>query len=115
MAKKGLLALVFESPNFIQPLEKFWNSFEEDPSDPCDLLLKQVIEWHHERGSLDVDALQNHLGQEDLGDLLAQILLGEPVPSNRQKAFDEYCQKIRYHQLQKQILKQVNQLKEVPG
>jgi DNA primase len=118
IAKKGLLALVFESPEFAAPTGEFWRAVRRDPGDegdPMDSLLDRLAAWCAEMQAFRPEPFREKMEKEGFSELLARILVGEPVPANQKKAFGEYCQTIRYHLVQRLIALQLSQLKEQEG
>lgn len=115
LAKQGLLALVFEAPEFAPPAVEFWNGLKrdlQDEDDPVDPLLDRLAAWCAERQAFRPEPFREKMEKEGFSEVLARVLVGEPVPANRKKAFDEYCQTIRYHLVQQRIARQLKQLRE---
>jgi len=112
MAKQGLVALMLDSSEYVKPIKEFWHSQGgSDPQgDPYDTLIIRAIALFDQKGQVEAQELLQQLDGEGHGHLLSQILLGDPVPENREKALQEYCRQIRYHRLQRQIAAQMERL-----
>ena len=116
LAKLGLAALLLDSAEFAEPIRAFWTGLDRSDSagDLLDPLVDRLVALHHRKkpGKAGPEALRRQLEEDGFGEPLARIFAGDPLPENRQKAFEQYCQQIRYHQLQQKIARQLEHLKE---
>jgi len=115
LAKQGLVALMLDSSEYVEPVKEFWLSHRrgEADSDPYDKIIDQALTLFEQQGKIEEGELLRRLEAEGCAHLLSRVLLGDPVPENRDKALQEYCRQIRYHRVQRQIALQLQRLGQV--
>lgn len=109
LAKYGLAALLLEESRWVPQVRKFWKELdqeEEEDRDESGQLIERILALYEQNPEQEPEQIRGQLEDDGLGQLVTRILMGDPVPENREKAFQEYCRVIRYHQLQQRIARQ---------
>lgn len=115
LAKQGLVALMLEDAQYLKPVKEFWSSLQRDrtANDPYDSLIERVIEVMEKQGLEEAKDIRQLLDGEGHGPLLTQILLGDPVPQNRDKALKDYARQIQQHLIQQRIDSELQNLAQL--
>jgi len=110
LAKQGLLGLLIHHEDFGSRIRDFWQSEMARKKAEMDLYDREIgqdLLLYEKKGYLNPEQLWQLLDEKGQGQIVSRILAGEPMPENREKAYQDCCRIIKKHRIDREIRQQL--------